>query len=211
MLVVGRALCSRSTTNTLARHFSGRRMQDAQTEEEEMFEIFSEDNKQSLGLERRSVVHKTGLFHRSVHVLIHNKKGDVLLQQRSSTKDVCPGLWDLSCGEHLKPQESYQDGAARGIAEELSIHLPASSLVQVRPAAIQKVHIPEKQIIDNEYTEFFEATIDDPSVVQIDPVEVQAIRWLPLIDLPDLLASDPASFTPWGLSDLLYYTRRATN
>ncbi len=44
----------------------------------------------------RDVVHSTGLYHGSVDLLIFNSKKELLIQKRSSSKDVCPSLWDVS-------------------------------------------------------------------------------------------------------------------
>lgn len=108
---------------------------------EEMFEIF-DSNMKYLGLERRSVgsywsanfarigsgrhrsqklllVHQKGYYHRSVNVFVFNSAGQLLLQRRAAIKDICPNLWDLSCAEHVQPQEPYIEGAARGLKEEL--------------------------------------------------------------------------------------------
>ncbi|KAJ9506445.1 hypothetical protein QJQ45_019447 [Haematococcus lacustris] len=64
---------------------------------------------------------KQGIWHQAVHVLVFNSAGQLLLQQRSQGKRVCPGSWDLSCAEHLSQGESFHQAAVRGLAEELGI------------------------------------------------------------------------------------------
>jgi isopentenyldiphosphate isomerase/2-polyprenyl-3-methyl-5-hydroxy-6-metoxy-1,4-benzoquinol methylase len=94
---------------------------------EEQFDIFDAENASPVGRVSRSVVHQTGLLHRGVHIVIFRRSGgeaggrDLLLQLRADDRDVCPGRWDLSCGEHLTPGESYADAAARGLREELGL------------------------------------------------------------------------------------------
>ena len=77
---------------------------------EEEFDIVSEfDPFTILRQEKRSIVHRTGLYHRSVNVLLR-KDQSLLIQKRTSWKDVCPDMWDLSVAEHLQVGETYQSG-----------------------------------------------------------------------------------------------------
>lgn len=72
----------------------------------------------------RPYAHKYHLMHRSVRVLLFNKKGDVFIQQRSMQKDINPGLWEGSLAGHLKHGEKPVDTAARETREELGIRIP---------------------------------------------------------------------------------------
>ena len=78
-----------------------------------------------IGQERRSEVHRLGLQHRAVHVLIFNGKSEVFLQKRSMTKDTFPGAWDSSASGHLDTGESYDACAVRELREELGLVLSA--------------------------------------------------------------------------------------
>jgi isopentenyldiphosphate isomerase len=75
-----------------------------------------------VGLAKRSEVHgNPSLIHRVVHVLVLNRKGELLLQRRSIEKDVAPGKWDTSVGGHVTPGETPLDAARRETEEELGI------------------------------------------------------------------------------------------
>ena|SRR3990167_5599357 len=69
------------------------------TEETEFVDTFAKDNKTFLGTIVRSEVHRKGLFHRSVNVLLFNSQNELLIQKRANTKRVCPGKWDLSVSD----------------------------------------------------------------------------------------------------------------
>ena len=71
-------------------------MSFAESVAEELLELFDEKNEQSIRLEKRSIVHREGLLHRTVNVMLFNSKGELLIQKRKDDKDVCPGLWDIS-------------------------------------------------------------------------------------------------------------------
>lgn len=85
---------------------------------EDIFDVVNERD-EVIGRERRSVVHKTGLRHRAVHVLVFNANGEVFLQKRSMLKDMHPGTWDSSASGHLDCGEDYDACALREVGEEL--------------------------------------------------------------------------------------------
>lgn len=88
---------------------------------EEMLEIFDRDGN-IIGLAKRSELHgDPSLIHRVVHLLVFNKKGDLLLQKRSLNKDVAPGKWDTSVGGHVNPGENITAAVRREMTEELGI------------------------------------------------------------------------------------------
>jgi len=93
------------------------------------------DQDEVIGEERRDVIHRDGLWHRAVHILALNKKGDVFLQKRSALKDVCPGLWDSSAAGHVDAGESYEDCAVRELGEELGLYEHVVKEVGQLPAA----------------------------------------------------------------------------
>lgn len=92
---------------------------------EEIFDVVNERD-EVIGRERRSEVHRTGLKHRAVHVLIFNAKGEVFLQRRSMSKDTHPGVWDSSSSGHLDCGEDYDHCAVREVGEELGVVLTAA-------------------------------------------------------------------------------------
>ena len=50
-----------------------------------------------------------------------NKKGDLFLQKRASTKDLLPGYWDTSVGGHVSPGESSEQALKREVLEEIGL------------------------------------------------------------------------------------------
>lgn len=103
---------------------------------EEIFDIVNE-NDELIGEERRSEVHRLGLRHRAVHVLVFNERGDLFLQKRSMKKDTHPGVWDSSASGHLNTGEDYDACAARELGEELGCHpkQPPERLFKLGPCA----------------------------------------------------------------------------
>src|SRR3982751_5965774 len=103
---------------------------------EEIFDVVNERD-EVIDRKPRSQVHRQGLLHRAVHVLVFNSRGQVFLQKRSMKKDRQPGVWDSSCSGHLNRGEDYDACAVRELQEEIGLSpkvspkrlfkLPASS------------------------------------------------------------------------------------
>ncbi len=92
---------------------------------EEIFDIV-DDHDEVIGQRPRSEVHRLGLRHRAVHVLVFNAQGAVFLQKRSLLKDCFPGTWDSSASGHLDTGEDYDACAVRELREEIGLEIPAA-------------------------------------------------------------------------------------
>ena len=61
------------------------------------------------------------LRHRCAEILVRNTAGSVYMHRRTETKDVYPGMYDMVVGGVLASGESWDEGAARELAEETGI------------------------------------------------------------------------------------------
>ncbi len=91
---------------------------------EEIFDIVN-DLDEVIGQQPRREVHRLGLRHRAVHVLVFNARGELFLQKRSMSKDTFPGAWDSSASGHLDSGETYDVCALRELREEIGLTLSA--------------------------------------------------------------------------------------
>lgn len=64
---------------------------------------------------------KEGQYHRVVHVCIFNERGELLIQKRTSSKDLWPGIWDVSVGGSALQGETSPQAATRETKEELGL------------------------------------------------------------------------------------------
>lgn len=76
----------------------------------------------------RHKVFKEGLWRRTTHVWIVNKKKKVLCQRRSHKKAVSPGLWEPAAAGHMGPDDNYYTGAVREVWEETGLKVNPKDL-----------------------------------------------------------------------------------
>lgn len=159
---------------------------------EEQFDIFDEMGN-PLGIAPRSKAHREGLWHRAANVFLFCTDGRLLIQRRQSRKQVCPGAWDLSVAEHLLPGESFEEGALRGLREELGVD--DVDLEPLGEVARSRLEAADLGIRDYEFQQSFRGTFDGR--VSPDPNEVMETRLVSLDDLAAELEESPEKFTPW--------------
>lgn len=89
---------------------------------EEIFDVVDHRDR-VIGKQTRREVHRRGLKHRAIHLLVFNQRGEVFLQKRSFKKDTFPGAWDSSASGHLDSGETYDACAVREAREEIGLFL----------------------------------------------------------------------------------------
>lgn len=116
-----------------------------------------------VGRRTRAEVHRLGLLHRAVHVLVFNSEGELFLQKRSMRKDRQPGVWDSSASGHVDSGENYDACAARELREELGWQ-PA------RPPR-RRFKIDACGATDQEFVWVYECAGDGPFALNADEIE----------------------------------------
>ena len=132
----------------------------------------------------RSEVHRLGLKHRAVHVLIFNSRGELFLQKRSMKKDCFPGVWDSSASGHLNVGEEYDACALREVQEELGFILPC---VPVRLFKIDAC--PET---GQEFVWIYRCEAEGP--FSLHPEEIETGAWFSPESINDWMLERPHEF-----------------
>lgn len=141
-----------------------------------------------IGVERRAVVYRDGLWHAGTGVLVRSPDGrSVVLHRRTADKLVFPGAYDCWAGGVVGPGEAPADAAARELAEELGVVAP------LRP--IDRFRFDRDGLRYHVFT--YETVWDGP--LRPQPTEVAWAGWVTLDELRARLA-DPVRwpFTPDG-------------
>lgn len=108
----------------------------------------------------KSVAHKKGLFHATIHVWFYTKNQQVLLQKRASTKKVFPNLWDVSVAGHISAGETILESAIREVNEEIGLKIFENQLTKVG-VRLNKIEHPNG-ILDNEFKHIYVCELTQP-------------------------------------------------
>ena len=164
----------------------------------ELFPVVDEND--SLVREASRVeVHGDNLRHRAVHILIFNKKGEILLQKRSRWKDRHPLLWDSSAAGHVGAQEEYDHAAQRELQEELGIDVHLERIAKL-PATVRT---------DQEFIFIYQGQHDGD--LKTDSSEIDAIEFFPPEVVDGWIAARPEDFATAFLECWTTYSKTCRN
>ena len=135
-----------------------------------------------------------GLFHLQVHVCIFNDRGELLIQQRQTTKRWYAGLWDYSVGGSAVAGDTSLSAAERETLEELGLRV---SLAGRRPVLTRWYG----QMMDDYYILPMNVALTD---LRLQEEEVLAVRWAGREEVLALLAEGRFCPNPPGMIALLF-------
>lgn len=164
--------------------------------EEEIFDVVDEFDR-VVGQAPRSTVHARKLLHRAVHIFIFNTRGELLLHERSATKDEYPLCYTSSASGHLASGEDYDAAAIRELDEELGLTIPLQRLLKL-PAG------PETAM---EHTVLYAGVTDEPP--RLNREEINSAEFLTLDEIERRFERQPDKVSPpfralfeWYMSQL---------
>lgn len=160
----------------------------------EMLDIY-DDAFQPIGTKSRVEVHQAGDWHRVFHCWVicqHEGQPALLLQRRSSIKDMFPDHLDVSAAGHYAAGETMADGV-REVQEELGLSVDFSMLLPIgKRLSVNRYD----RLIDRELADvFLHETSVTPAEIQFDPVEVAGVVPLPIGDGIRLLSGEISGLT----------------
>ena len=152
---------------------------------EEIFDVVNECD-EVIGQQTRSEVHRMGLRHRAIHLLVYNSIGELFLQKRSIKKDCFPDTWDSSASGHLDSGEDYDSCIIREPMEELGLKLkqPPERLFKI-DACVET---------GQEFVWVYKLFHEGP--FQLDPEEISDGGWFSISQIDDWIAASPKDFAP---------------
>ncbi|HKW28318.1 MAG TPA: NUDIX domain-containing protein [Verrucomicrobiae bacterium] len=133
---------------------------------EEIFDVVNERD-EVIDHKPRGEVHRLGLLHRAIHVLVFNSRGQIFLQKRSMTKDREPGKWDSSSSGHVDSGEDYDACAVRELREEIGLIVPET------PECLFKIDACAET--DQEFVRVYRCKAEGP--FQLHPDEIERGEW----------------------------------
>ncbi|MQT27668.1 NUDIX domain-containing protein [Pseudomonas helleri] len=148
-----------------------------------------------LGTKPRHELREQGLIGRGTFILLFNAAGELCVHQRTLSKALYPGFWDVAAGGMVGMNESYAESAARELAEELGVS-------GVPLIAHERFYFEGPQ--NHLWCGVFSAVWD--GLLQVQPEEVQQALFMPVAEA--LRLSEEQDFCPDSLAALKRYLER---
>lgn len=156
--------------------------------EEYVVLVNSED--EIIGLMEKQQAHINGLLHRAFSVFLFNHKGEMLLQKRASKKYHSPNQWTNAVCSHPRENETYLEGAQRRLKEELGIETELSEKFNFIYKADVGNGLWEHEL-DHVFTGIYNSDFN------LNPDEVEEVRYVSVADLDQEITQNPENFTEW--------------
>jgi len=129
----------------------------------------------------KTVAHKNGWFHQTVHIWLFTAAGQVLLQQRGDNKTVYPSLWDVSVAGHVVAGEAIETAALREVYEEIGLQITVNELQKI--GVFKSVKNLPNAWQDKEFHHTFLAQLKVPIAhLKRQESEVEALKLMSLSD-----------------------------
>jgi 16S rRNA (adenine1518-N6/adenine1519-N6)-dimethyltransferase len=132
-------------------------------------------------------VHKDGLLHRIVIVILKDPEGRVLLQKRGPHVSTNPNTWDASAAGHVDEGEDYLTAALRELEEEVGV-----KGIELKEAAYYKSEDRFEWRKLNRFRKIYTAVIPSDTPIKFNPEEITEVRWFSLDELYDLVENHPS-------------------
>lgn len=153
--------------------------------------ILANKQDEKIGEEEKLKCHLgEGILHRAFTIFVFNKKGKLLLQQRSENKFLWPGFWETSCSSHPYFGENLVQAAEKRLQEELGF----STQLKI----VDKFYYQAKyKDIGSEHEICYLLVGNYDGEIKPNKKEVQDFKWVDLKLLKQDIKSHPIEYAPW--------------
>ncbi|MEJ2132645.1 MAG: isopentenyl-diphosphate Delta-isomerase [Gammaproteobacteria bacterium] len=153
--------------------------------------ILVNENDEEVGhLDKSSCHDGDGVLHRAFSLFIFNRRGELLLQQRSGEKRLWPLYWSNSCCSHPRRGETMEQAIHRRLQQELGVDAELKYLYKFQYAA-QYEDVGSERELCWVYAGSTDAMPD------INRNEIEAWRYVSTETLEEELRRSPERYTPW--------------
>ena len=162
----------------------------SQDSEKDQLILVNEDDRK-LGYTSKSECHEgEGKLHRAFSVFIFNSSGQLLIQKRSSHKELWDLHWSNSCCSHPRKNERTKTAAIRRLKEELGIVCKLHHIYKFI------YHAQYKDVgSEHEFCHVFVGLFDGE--IQANPEEIDDWKFIKIDDLEKELSTSGENYTPW--------------
>jgi len=165
--------------------------QDAVVSSETEQLILVDEQDREIGNDSKAACHDAhGILHRAFSLFVFNRRGELLLQQRSASKRLWPGYWANSCCSHPRRGEDMQTATRRRLREELGLECELKFLYKFQYQADYG-----ELGAEHELCWVYVGSSDAP--VRVNTNEIADWRFIAPEDLDREIMQHPERFTPW--------------
>ena len=160
----------------------------------EYFDVLNEQGEFTGKIDSRDVCHE---------------KGEVLLQKRSQSKKLWPGLWDMTIGGHVLAGEFGEQALIREVKEELGIEVKENEIKYLVGSISSNV---KGNIINNHFNECYIITKQvEINEIELQNEEVEEIKWFSKQEILKRINNNFEGITdktgPWNFLKKYYETK----
>lgn len=153
--------------------------------------VLVDEHDQEIGfLDKASAHQGRGLLHRAFSLFVFNYKGELLLQQRATSKRLWPGFWSNTCCSHPRRGEAIDEAIERRLGEELGMRCAFSFLFKFEYHAQY-----DAEGAEHELCWVYAGRSDEAPTFNLN--EVSTLRYISPEALDKEMAENPQIFTPW--------------
>ncbi len=158
----------------------------------ELVVLLQEDGTPCGTAAKHEVHHTDTPLHLAFSCWVVDGQGRTLLTRRAAVKRTWPGAWTNTFCGHPGPGEQMSEAIHRRAMQELGCEVgpPEPVLPDYRYRAVM-----DDGTVENEICPVFGARLLTEPVP--NPDEVDALMWVPMSDLRQLVGADPQRYSPW--------------
>ena len=166
--------------------------------------ILVNESDEAIGKMEKMEAHQKALLHRAFSVFIFNRRGEMLLQQRSEKKYHSGGLWTNACCSHPAPGEDIDSAASKRLQEELGFDTLLTKAFSFTYRADFENGLTENEI-DHVFTGVYDGDITP------DSDEVKDYTFMAVDEIEASISFQPWRFTSWFLIAFPELKKRMTS
>src|SRR3989338_6341153 len=153
---------------------------------EEMLDVVDEDDR-VIKVTSSDDARRRNLRTRASHIIIMDRKGNLLIQKRAAGKKIYPSLWEIGVGETIQTGESYESAAIRGMSEELNLTI---SMKNIKFLCDYKF----EDEITKRIWKIYSCILPSHDVTMQED-EISEIKWISAIEAANAVKTK--NFAPW--------------
>ena len=152
----------------------------------------------------KSDAHAKSILHRAFSVILLDDHKRILMQKRAHSKYHCGGLWSNTCCSHPRWEESLQSAICRKLKHELGI--TPVNIYEI--GQMQYYYQFNNGLSEFEYDHIFIGYFNGKP--NINPDEVDSIKWVAIEKINEDVINNPGQFTPWFIQMLPFIQNAIT-